>query len=93
MQKDIDKNHEWYQNKDGSSMDFDDYAEKKLSQYQEMSVQDVLDMWSSEEENLYYSMQEELKKYYHWTGDEMVIEGAKERVFERRLKEHLSNQE
>tara|TARA_R100000808_G_scaffold7970_1_gene22831 strand:+ start:1437 stop:2543 length:1107 start_codon:yes stop_codon:yes gene_type:complete len=85
---DIDKDSEWFKDKDGNPMDFDNYAEEKLSQYEDMTIQDVLDMWSSEEENLYFSMQEELKKYYHWTGDEMVIEGAKERAFERAIQEY-----
>ena len=83
----VDKDSEWFQNKDGTSMNFEEYQEEKLAQYEDMTVQDVLDMWTGEEENLIYLLEEELMKYYKWVGSEYMEAGAKDRDFRRRLQE------
>ena len=81
----IDKDSEWFQDESGEPLSFDDYKEEKMAEYEDMTVQQVLDMWTKEEENLKYLMDEELYKYYKWVGEEYIEKGATERAFKREL--------
>ena len=82
---DIDKDSDFYRDASGEPISFDDYKEEKMAEYEDMTVQQVLDMWTKEEENLKYLMDEELYKYYKWVGEEYIEKGATERAFKREL--------
>ena len=81
----IDKDSEWFQDESGEPLSFDDYKEEKMAEYADMTIQQVLDMWTKEEESLKYLMEEELYKYYKWVGEEYIEKGAVERAFKREL--------